>query len=115
MERSALAGLSTVLRQIAPLFLLCDVSDLGVAADARHPDTGQATVFLYDNVPGGVGFSDQLFAQHRDLLVAARDLIAACPCADGCPSCVGPAGETELPAKVATLHLLDAISGKQRM
>jgi DEAD/DEAH box helicase domain-containing protein len=40
------------------------------------------------------------------LLAKARELIAACPCENGCPSCVGPAGEQAERAKDAALAIL---------
>ena len=50
-------------------------------------------IFIYDNYPGGVGFSDKLFELHDELFVIAGQLIEGCGCESGCPSCVGPAGE----------------------
>lgn len=105
--RSGLAGLSSVLRHLAPLFLMCDARDLGVHADPRSPLTGgRPTVVVYDGVPAGVGFSERLFECHEELMDRAYDLVSACPCVDGCPSCVGPAGEAGLGGKAETLALL---------
>ncbi|MEZ4571816.1 MAG: DUF1998 domain-containing protein [Thermomicrobiales bacterium] len=64
---------------IAPLYLMCDPRDLGVYAQAKSPFTGRATVFIYDKVPGGIGFSERLFEIHDHLLASARDHVAACP------------------------------------
>ena len=55
---------------------------------ARHPDTGMATVFVYDGHPGGAGFAERGYEAARTWLTATRDAIAACECTDGCPSCV---------------------------
>ncbi|MDP3184538.1 MAG: DEAD/DEAH box helicase, partial [Anaerolineales bacterium] len=92
--RSGLAGLAYVLGQLAPLFLMCDSRDLGVHADpqAAFAD-GQPAVVIYDNVPAGIGFSQKLFEMHDELLARALELVTACECEDGCPSCVGPGGE----------------------
>jgi DEAD/DEAH box helicase domain-containing protein len=49
------------------------------------------TLFLYEHTPGGTGLSERIFAQRDALLARARELIARCPCASGCPACVGPA------------------------
>jgi DEAD/DEAH box helicase domain-containing protein len=48
---------------------------------------------------------------NAQLLAAARDLIAGCPCESGCPSCVGPEGETGSRGKEAALRLLAALLG----
>jgi DEAD/DEAH box helicase domain-containing protein len=68
-------------------------------------------VFIYDNYPGGIGLSEPLYHLHGRLLAESRALIAGCSCRDGCPSCVGPAGETGSRGKEVALALLDAIAG----
>jgi len=95
------------LSQLAPLFLMCDSGDLGVHFDpqASFAD-GQPAVVLYDLVPAGIGFSQKLFDIHADLLAKALELVLECPCEDGCPSCVGPAGENGVGGKRETLELL---------
>src|SRR5690606_38879466 len=49
------------------------------------------TIFLYDQVPGGVGLSARLFDERAALLRRALALVSACGCEDGCPACIGPA------------------------
>ena len=94
---------------------MCDARDIGVHADPRSPlAEGQPTVVLYDGIPAGIGFSERLYALHDDLLAQACDLVAQCPCTDGCPSCVGPAGEMGWGGKAETLALLQALTGKER-
>jgi DEAD/DEAH box helicase domain-containing protein len=73
---------------LLPLVATCDRSDIGGVSTALHPDTGQATVFVYDGHPGGAGFAERGFAVAREWLEATRDAITACRCAGGCPSCV---------------------------
>jgi DEAD/DEAH box helicase domain-containing protein len=55
---------------------------------ALHPDTGTATVFVYDGHPGGAGFAERGFAALRRWLQATRATVASCECENGCPSCV---------------------------
>ena len=43
---------------------------------------------------------------HAELLARALELISACDCADGCPSCVGPAAESGEGGKPQALALL---------
>ncbi len=109
--RSGLAGLAYVLSHLAPFSLMCDVGDLGVHADPQSPIAdGQPTVIIYDQVPAGIGFSQRLFELHDELVERARQLVAACPCSDGCPSCVGPGGEAGLGGKRETLAILEALT-----
>jgi DEAD/DEAH box helicase domain-containing protein len=109
-ERSALAGLATVLANLAPLYLMCSRGDLGVSSDAVPPGIRLPTIFIYDQAPGGVGYSTALYDQRRELLAAARDLVAACPCERGCPACVGPVLEEDVhDVKADTLCLIDAL------
>jgi DEAD/DEAH box helicase domain-containing protein len=109
--RSGLAGLAFVLGNLAPFFLMCDPRDLGVHSDPQSPlADGQPAVVIYDQVPAGLGFSQRLFELHAELLQRARDLVSACPCNDGCPSCVGPGGEQGAGGKAETLAILDSLS-----
>jgi DEAD/DEAH box helicase domain-containing protein len=104
---SGLAGLATVLGQLAPLFLMCDSSDLGVTFDSQAGfANGQPAVVLYDQIPAGIGFSQKLFEIHSELLQRALELVEECECEDGCPSCVGPAGENGVGGKKETLEIL---------
>jgi DEAD/DEAH box helicase domain-containing protein len=109
----AVTGLANVLGNIAPLYLMCDPRDLGVYAQAKSPFTGRATVFIYDKVPGGIGFSERLYEVHDRLLASARGHVARCPCDDGCPSCVGVGagdGGAAQVTKASTRVLLEALT-----
>lgn len=111
--RSGLAGLAFALSHLAPLFLMCDARDIGVHSDPKSPlAEGQPAVVIYDQVPAGVGFSQRLFEIHDELMASAHDLVATCECADGCPSCVGPAGEDGYGGKREARALLEALSEK---
>ena len=108
--RSGLAGLGYVLGQLAPLFLMCDVRDLGVHSDPQSPlANGQPTVVVYDQVPAGIGLSQRLYEIHDELVQRAAELVSGCACEDGCPSCVGPGGENGLGGKTETLAILEAL------
>lgn len=110
--QSGLLGLSHVLVQVAPLFLMCDPHDLGVVAEVKSPHTGGPTVYLFDKYPGGVGLSERLYNLHDPLLLAAAETISGCACADGCPSCVGPRAEIGLSGKASALALArNAVAG----
>jgi DEAD/DEAH box helicase domain-containing protein len=64
---------------------------------------------LYDQVPAGIGFCQQLYEIHETLIQQAAELINQCECRDGCPSCVGPAGENGSGGKKETLALLNEL------
>jgi len=78
-------------------------------SDAIPPDAlaeFQPTIFLYDNYPGGVGFSPELFDEHSVLLGRALDVIQKCECDEGCPSCVGPTKEVGIRSKDVAIAIL---------
>jgi DEAD/DEAH box helicase domain-containing protein len=93
--RSGLGGAATLLAGIAPIFLMCDPRDLGVLAEPQDPASGQPTITLYERVPGGIGYAEQLHGSMPELLLAAYELVTSCPCEHGCPACVGPVLEHE--------------------
>ena len=108
--RTALGGLAHALGNLAPLYLMCDPRDIGIVAEQRSAFTGLPTVTLYERVPSGIGFSQMLYELHVELIAAARDLVATCPCESGCPACIGPgAGDSE--SKQQTIKLLTALVG----
>jgi DEAD/DEAH box helicase domain-containing protein len=131
-ERQAgIFGLLHALESIAALLLMCDRRDLGTAIGERPPTPGVETkwseytiarddpseakeffepsLYLYDAYPGGIGFSEPLYRVHDVLLRRTRELITACPCESGCPSCVGPSGEKGERAKEVALAILDRL------
>jgi DEAD/DEAH box helicase domain-containing protein len=125
-RRDGVVGLACAMRNVAPLLLMCDNHDLGLSIDggalegasrvggstkgASKTDVSAApTVFIYDNYPGGIGFSEPLFTMHDALLARTRELIDGCPCQSGCPSCVGPEGATGPLAKAVASRLLEAL------
>jgi DEAD/DEAH box helicase domain-containing protein len=131
-RRDGIVALSYTLGQMAALFLMCDRHDLGVAlgdnsqgearierglrrlAGARQEpppgDDYEPNIFLYDNYPGGIGLSQPLYELHTRLVGQSLALIEACPCSDGCPSCVGPAGEVGSRGKDVALAIVRAIA-----
>jgi DEAD/DEAH box helicase domain-containing protein len=73
---------------LLPLFTICDRWDVGGVSMATHPQTGAPTIFVYDGYPGGAGIAELAFAAAQRHVDATLELIAACPCDEGCPSCV---------------------------
>lgn len=81
-------ALEHALISMFPLFALADRYDIGGIAHPTHPQVGRAAVFIYDGYPGGVGLAARAYEILEDLLKRTQELIAACPCEDGCPSCI---------------------------
>ena len=126
-RRDGVVGLAFAMKSIAQLLLMCDGHDIGLSVDGGSLDrskrvggigsvpealAAEPNVFIYDNYPGGIGFSRPLFEMHAVLLARTQELINGCPCASGCPSCVGPEGNTGPHAKqVASRILASLVSG----
>ncbi|MGE4056371.1 MAG: DEAD/DEAH box helicase, partial [Vicinamibacterales bacterium] len=124
-RRDGVSGLSFALGQVAQLLLMCDRHDIGMSIDTGEQvdpaldvvmSSGETLVadrspriFIYDNYPGGIGFSQPLFRMHGELLENTQRLIAECECANGCPGCVGPVGNTGPLAKSAALRILSLL------
>jgi DEAD/DEAH box helicase domain-containing protein len=73
---------------VLPLIAMCDRWDIGGLSTNLHPQTGGATIFIYDGHPGGIGITRTAFSRFEELCRDAHRLVAECPCASGCPSCV---------------------------
>ena len=125
-RRDGVLGLAVAMKNIAQLLLMCDGHDIGLSVDGGSLDRATRTggsanapttlstepnLFIYDNYPGGIGFSRPLYAMHQALLEQTRELIATCPCESGCPSCVGPQGQTGPFAKAVASRILDMLLG----
>jgi len=74
----------------------------------------QPTIFIYDNYPGGIGFTPLLFDSHEELIENTWRLIRSCACRDGCPSCVGPSKEVGKTSKQVAIEILELIRGFDR-
>ena len=71
-----------------PVLALCDRGDIGGISCHRHPQVECGAVFVYDGHPGGVGIAARGFRELPDLLGRVLELLAACDCEEGCPSCI---------------------------
>lgn len=97
---------------LLPLFAGCDRWDIGGISSGRHPDTGHASVFVYDGYPGGAGFAERGYGQAGAWLSATRDAVRGCSCPAGCPACVQSprCGSGNQPLdKAGAITLLDAV------
>ena len=103
---SAMNGLANLLRNLAPLFLMCEGSDICVSTAISEPSLDQPAIFLSDAFPGGVGLAEGAYGSIRIILKACREQLRSCGCREGCPSCIG-AGTGNNSAKDLTEKLLD--------
>ena len=127
---NGLFGLAYLLHHVSPLFMMCDLHDIGVSIGDNS--TGKSVpprniplkisrdeeqsefydiafepnIFIYDNFPGGIGLSPSLFELEKALLEHCQKTVKACPCKEGCPSCVGPTKESGKQAKQVALEIL---------
>ena len=95
MIAPAMTRIGALIRNVAPFFLLCDARDIGIAERLRDPHFGAPALYIYDAYPGGSGLAEAFVTVMPAVLAAARELIAGCPCRQGCPSCVGPRDSAE--------------------
>ena len=100
-----LGGAGQLIKLIAPVYLLCDPRDLGVAERVRDPHFGVSALYIYDKYPGGTGLAENLAKKAVELFKHAYLAVERCPCKEGCPSCVGPGGY-----KKGTAALLEALA-----
>jgi DEAD/DEAH box helicase domain-containing protein len=84
----ALHAAEHALIAMLPLWAMCDRWDIGGLSTNLHADTGRPTVFVYDGHPGGVGICERGFDQFEGWVTDTERMVAACPCNEGCPSCV---------------------------
>jgi DEAD/DEAH box helicase domain-containing protein len=85
-----LQKLATLVRNVAPVFLLCDLRDIRIAERFKDPAYGCCSIYVYDSYPGGTGLSEGLVRNIADILNGCRELVEGCSCEAGCPSCIGP-------------------------
>jgi DEAD/DEAH box helicase domain-containing protein len=126
-RQSGILGLLYALGSMATLLMMCDRRDLGTAVGERPPSAAseinwedfaqppnaseaeeffEPNLYIYDAYPGGIGFSEPLFQSCTTLLTRTHELISACPCENGCPSCVGPSADRSERTKEVALEIL---------
>jgi DEAD/DEAH box helicase domain-containing protein len=109
----AIVGIAYLMRHISAVILMCDVKDIGVSvednitrteidinrlpkASSQIPNDNtmlnnfEPNIYIFDNYPNGIGFSEILFERTGELFEKILQVIETCDCRKGCPSCVGP-------------------------
>ena len=89
----AVDGFKNLLRNTAPLFLMCDREDIQIHDRIKDPRLKRPAIFIADTVPGGVGMAEGVYEIRGKLSKACLDVLDSCGCRDGCPACVGAASD----------------------
>jgi len=131
-RQSGIFGLLYALGSMATLLMMCDRRDLGTAVGERPPSAAseinwedfavpanpseakeffEPNLYIYDAYPGGIGISEPLYQNCATLLNRTLELIGACPCENGCPSCVGPTADRSERTKEVALKILGRLCG----
>jgi DEAD/DEAH box helicase domain-containing protein len=129
-RQSGIFGLLYALGSMATLLMMCDRRDLGTAVGERPPSAAteinwedfaaaanpseaeaffEPNLYIYDAYPGGIGISEPLYRACDTLLNRTLELINACPCQNGCPSCVGPTADCSERTKEVALEILGRV------
>jgi len=108
----ALRGIGHALHTVASLRMMCTRRDIGLTVD--KPEDSGPRLYLYDNIPGGVGFAMRLHNLTAPLLAGARELIDGCACSNGCPSCIGASREVDSDGRRLACQLIDDLLGKTK-
>ncbi len=108
--KNGMLAIANLLRIVAPLYLMCSPQDVVVVYQVKSPITDQPTIILYDSCPGGIGLAQKAYGMQCLLLEKALQIAQDCPCAKGCPSCVGPEGEIGEDGKSTAMLLLKELT-----
>ncbi|HEX6418623.1 MAG TPA: DEAD/DEAH box helicase [Acidimicrobiales bacterium] len=73
---------------VLPLFTICDRWDVGGVSTLYQPDIGGPAIVIYDGYQGGAGVAELGYEAAERHVGATAEVIEACRCAAGCPSCV---------------------------
>lgn len=128
----AINGIAYLIRHLSASLLMCDVKDLGVSVEDNITKTSlsrtftkkivsekneefagnfEPNIFIYDNYPNGIGFSEVLYERGEEVLETLIAMIKKCPCSNGCPSCVGPPIRNDGNHKKAAQYILNSLLG----
>jgi DEAD/DEAH box helicase domain-containing protein len=123
VPREGLLGVANVMKEVIPVFVMCDTMDVGASVDSSAADA--PALFVYDRYPGGLGFAHKVYEMIEEVMEGSLELLDKCPCGDGCPSCVGspipaysqndPDGESRgmIPDKEAAKSILHYLLEKE--
>jgi DEAD/DEAH box helicase domain-containing protein len=102
-------GLAHLFHRVVPLYVRCNVADLGVKSEIQSTHFMRPAIIIYDEIPGGVGLSEATSRLHRSILEAMRGLLVGCSCSNGCPCCIDPPIEGAGEHKATAMELVDLL------
>jgi DEAD/DEAH box helicase domain-containing protein len=100
-----LAGVAYGLSIVAPVFVMCDKSDLRFRSEVKSASFSKPAVYFYDSFPGGLELSYRILDNLPVIAESAAGNIERCPCKFGCPACTGLPDE-EFPVKQKAAEFL---------
>lgn len=125
--------LAYAMHQVGAMRTMCDPSDLGRAvasdhsgswgsvlgtqkagAEAMFEVSGPPVIYIYDQIPGGVGLSAQLVSLGVSFLQSVLDFVSGCTCNHGCPTCLGPEHQALNTAGALQSALLETLAAMIR-
>ncbi|OQR94321.1 DEAD/DEAH box RNA helicase [Achlya hypogyna] len=88
-HRHAVHGVNHLVLAVVPHFVLLDPHDLRTEhANFRETRARPTRLVLYESHDGGVGIVARLARLLPQILTTAKEILDACACANGCPSCI---------------------------
>lgn len=87
--RIAMSGTANLIKNLAPLFLMCDAGDISVFTSTDDPYFAHPAILISDSIPGGVGLAEGVYSEMAEILAACIKRLDSCGCKNGCPSCTG--------------------------
>ncbi|MCF6334609.1 MAG: DEAD/DEAH box helicase [Spirochaetales bacterium] len=90
LKEEILSRTATLIKNVIPVFLMCDIHDMGVAERLKDSYTDNPALYFYDSCPGGSGLAEGFLSKFVKILQAALSMVETCSCDNGCPSCIGP-------------------------
>jgi DEAD/DEAH box helicase domain-containing protein len=106
-----LAGVAYGLSIVAPVFVMCDRSDLRFRSEVKSAAFAKPAVYFYDSFPGGLDLSYRILDNLQIIADSAAGNIERCACRYGCPACTGLPDE-KFPVKQRAAQFLRLLAGQ---
>jgi DEAD/DEAH box helicase domain-containing protein len=87
---SALHGAEHSMIELSPMILNVDSQDIGGLSTRHHNQTHMPTIFIYDGINGGIGYSYKIYETLQSVSGVASNRISRCDCSEssGCLECI---------------------------
>lgn len=127
----AIAGIAYLMRHISAVYLMCDTKDIGYSVEDNITKASvhsrgiksinieneqgsnlvefEPNIYIYDNYPNGIGFSEMLYERIEEILKETVSVIESCECKEGCPSCIGPPVRKGSKTKEAARFIINSL------